>query len=264
MFTAGLISGFFGTFLGLVSAGFGQQIPPDQAKFDVASVKVSAGEAGSGRGRKGPPPFASDPTRLTARHLTLKGLISRAYGIDEALVTGGPGWIDSDRYDIDAAVEKPASREQMLVMLQALLADRFRLKVHRETKVVPQYVLAVGKNGPKFGPRFHAAETASAAAPGTRPTLKDGLKNYTMAHLAFFLTENRDWWDPDAAGGANSNSPPVMDQTGLTGAYDIVVNLVSRKDWLASFEQDTGLRIELRKISSELVMVDSVSKPAPN
>ena len=177
---------------------------------------------------------------------------------------GGPAWVDSDRYDIDAKVENPTSREHMLVMLQALLADRFRLRLHRETKPVPRYVLVVAKNGPKFGPHFHPAEAASPAPPGYRPTAKDGLKAYTMAHLAFFLSDSRDWWDPDAASGANPSPPPVVDQTGLTGTYDILLNWASHRDWLATFEQDTGLKLELRRISSELVVVDGATKPTPN
>ncbi|HXS95406.1 MAG TPA: TIGR03435 family protein [Candidatus Limnocylindrales bacterium] len=235
-----------GAFLALLSAGFGQQIADELLGFDVVSVKPSLGDAGSGRGRKGAAPFAIEPTQLSARHLTLKGLISRAYAVDESLVRGGPGWLDSDRYDIDATIEKAASREQMLAMLQSVLADRFLLKLHRETKLVPQYVLVVGKSGPKFGPNFHTAEAAA----------QDGLRNYTMARLAYFLFDNRDWWDPEAG--------PVLDETGLGGSYDLILNMRSRKDWLANFEQDTGLKVELRRISSELVVVDSARKPAAN
>ena len=235
-----------GAFLTLVAAGFGQQIPDDSPGFDVVSVKPSVGDAGSGRGRKGPAPFAIEPTRLTARHLTLKGLIARAYSVDESLVRGGPGWLDSDRYDLDARVEKAAGREQMLAMLQSVLAHRFLLKLHRETKLVPQYVLVVGKSGPKFGPNFHTAEASA----------KDGFRNYTMAHVAYFLFDNRDWWDSEAG--------PVLDETGLGGSYDLILNMRSRKDWLANFEQDTGLKVELRRISSELVVVDSARKPTGN
>ena len=162
-----LVGGFLGA---LLATSFGQQIPTDKAvTFDAASVKASSTEKQLGGGRKGEPPFTTGPTRLAARHLTLKGLISRAYGIDESQVSRGPTWIDADRYDIDAKVENPTSREAMLGMLRALLADRFRLRMHRETKTVPRYVLVVAKNGPKFGPHFHAAETAPPAA-GNRPT----------------------------------------------------------------------------------------------
>lgn len=257
-----LLAGLLGA---LFSTSFGQQVPVDKVMtFDVASVKASPAGGDQFRGRKGAPPFTSDPTRMAARHLTLKGLISRAYGIDESQVLGGPAWIDSDRYDIDAKVENPTDRGHMLIMLQALLSDRFRLRIHRDTKPIQQYVLAVAKNGPKFGPHFHPAETTPNAPSGNRPTAKDGLKAYTMPHLAFFLSDNRDWWDPEAAGGANPTPLPVLDQTGLTGTYDIVLNWTSRRDWLAAFEQDTGLKLELRRISSGVVVVDSATKPAPN
>jgi uncharacterized protein (TIGR03435 family) len=243
------------------ATSFDQQIPDDQAiAFDVASVKVSSGEGSQpGGGRKGAPPFAVGPTRLAARHLTLRDLIARAYEVDESEVAGGPTWINSDRYEIDARVEKPAGRERMLGMLQQLLAERFRLKVHRESKMVPRYLLLVGRNGPKFGPHFHAAD---APAAGSSPGKREELKGYTMARLAFFLSDNRDWWDRDAADGANP--PPVLDQTGLAGAYDIMLNWTSRRDWLAVFEQDTGLKLELRRVSAEMVVVDRASKAAVN
>ena len=248
-----LLAGLLGACLAASSA----------ATFDVASVKPSSPVATAVPGRKGVSPFSTGPTRLTARRLTLQSLISRAYGVDVSQVSGGPGWIDSDEYDIDAAVEAPASREQMLVMLQALLADRFRLTLHRETRQVARYVLVVAKNGPKFGPHFHAAE-GGPLPPNYRPTAQDGLKQYTMARLAFFLSDNREYWDPDAGGGANPKPLPVVDQTGLTGTYDIVLDWTSRRDWLASFERDTGLKLELRKSSSELVVVDSAARPTPN
>jgi len=258
-----VVLGLVGT---LYAISFAQQIQTDVAAiFDVASVKASSGQRVAGR--KGPPPFSSDPTRLAARNLTLKGLISRAYGIEEFQIVGGPTWIESDRYDIDATVENPVARERMLSMLQALLADRFLLKLHHETKPIQRYVLVVAKNGPKFGPHFHPTEKQSTSGAGGSPTYqspKDGLKAYTMAHLAFFLSDNRDWWDPDATDGSAQNPPPVLDQTALIGAYDIVLNWASRRDWLTAFEQETGLKLELRRIPSEVLVVDSAAKPTPN
>jgi uncharacterized protein (TIGR03435 family) len=241
-----------------------QQTPPETPAFDAASVKVSTGETNQTPGtRKGPSPFTIDPARLAIRRLTLKGIISRAYAVEDAQVTGGPGWIEEDRYDVDATVAQPADREHMLHMLQALLAQRFQLRLRKETKVEQRYVLVVGKNGPNYGPHFHASGPGAPVS-GATPSFSDGLKGYTMPKLVFFLTDNRDWWDPDTANGMRPDALPVIDDTGLTGTYDLVWNNKSRRDFLDSFERETGLKLESRKIPTHMIVVESVSRPTPN
>jgi uncharacterized protein (TIGR03435 family) len=222
--------------------------------FDVASVKPSSSEFNdAGTGRKGPPPFSTEPTRLAARGLTLKKLIAHAYGLDDSLVSGGPAWTEDDCYDVDARTESPASKEQMLLMLRTLLADRFALKFHRETKSVPEYVLVVAKNGPRYGPHLQPTQQGSAPPPsGQIP-----LKNKTMKDLAFFLSDNRQNWDPGAGDGP---APPVLDRTGLTGAYDIFLTFAPSRDFLSVFEQELGLKLELRKIPSELFIIDAATR----
>lgn len=247
------------------AATIAEQAVPDRApRFEVVSVKTSSSQiSGLGRGRKGPPPFTTDPKRLAARGLTLKRLISHAYSVDESRVSGGPVWTENDRYDIDAKTESPATREEMMLMLRTLLSDRYRLKFHREIKAIPQNVLVVAKNGPKYGPHFSAAQ--EGAAPPSRldkrPAGQIALKGKTMKDLAFFLTDNQHMWDPDADDGAG---PPVLDQTGLTGTYDIVMSFASRRDWLAVFDQELGLKVEMRKISSELFVIESAARPTAN
>ena len=77
--------------------------------------------------------------------------MQNAYSLQDFQISGGPGWIQSDGYNIDAKGNgKPASRAQILLMLRSLLEDRFQLKVHRETKELPVYALTVAKNGPKL------------------------------------------------------------------------------------------------------------------
>ena len=257
-FPLGVLAGLLGT---APAISFGQQSPPGkQIAFDAASIRVNTGENNPAPGRrKGPAPFTVDPTRLTIRRLALRGIISRAYAVEDAQVTGGPAWIDEERYDIEATVEQPTDREHILIMLQALLAQRFRLQVRKEDKIEQRYALVVAKGGPNYGPHFHVSE--AAAAPSAKPSFSDGLKGYTMPKLAFFLTDNRDWWDPDAASGLRSNSLPVIDETGLTGTYDLSWNNKSRRDWLDSFEHETGLKLEQRKLATHMILVESASKP---
>ena len=99
------------------AATVAQQAVPDKAPmFDVASVKLSSSQiSGLGGGRKGPPPFTTDPKRLAARGVTLKRLISHAYTVEESRVSGGPAWTENERYDIDAKTESPATREEMML-----------------------------------------------------------------------------------------------------------------------------------------------------
>jgi uncharacterized protein (TIGR03435 family) len=123
----------------------------------VASIKLNP-DCGSFRGGK--VPFS--PGRLSMECTTLQNLIQAAYGFfangvslnQETLdITGGPGWVQSDHYDLAAKAEGPAHVEQMMgPMLRALLEDRFKLKVHRETKETPIYALTVAKSGFKLQP----------------------------------------------------------------------------------------------------------------
>jgi uncharacterized protein (TIGR03435 family) len=133
-----------------------QSASPAKPKFEVASVKPCKldGGRGSGGGR-------SDPGRLSIHCLPLKMLIESAYlryanGVGHSPeeihltpIEGGPAWIDSAQYIVDARPESPQSQEIMRgPMMQALLEDRFHLKIHRETREVPVYELTVAKGGP--------------------------------------------------------------------------------------------------------------------
>ncbi len=116
-------------------------------KFDVASVRPSSTCQSGGRS---PGRDAASPDRLDVGCRTVMELIQTAYGRDVA-VSGGPAWITSEHYDIDAKAETPQSQATMRgPMLQALLAERFQLKIHRESKEVPVYALTVGKGAPKL------------------------------------------------------------------------------------------------------------------
>src|SRR4051794_27810914 len=100
-------------------AGLGQS-------FDVASVQASAQVFG----RDTISPGADSPSGLSAHNVTLKRLIGQAYGAQPFQIVGGPGWLDSNEFDVEAKVSAAVSREQMNAMLRSLLAERFDLKVH--------------------------------------------------------------------------------------------------------------------------------------
>jgi len=133
-------------------------------EFEVAAVKPAAPQ-GPGRfmiGMRGGP-GTNDPGRIAYNNLSLRDLMTNAYDVKRSQVSGGPGWLDTERFDITAKVPEGTTKEQMKVMLQNLLADRFKLALHRETKEMAMYALVVGKNGPKM--KESAANAAAADVP---------------------------------------------------------------------------------------------------
>src|ERR1039457_2119122 len=125
--------------------------------FEVASIKPSTAEPGSGSG------IATGIGRLTGRNVTLKRCMRSAYNVPESQVFGGPKWIDEDRYDIDAMAAGPAGDRDMMPMLETLLAERFKLVFHRETRPLPGYALVMGKKGLAARRSLPGASSVSAS-----------------------------------------------------------------------------------------------------
>ena len=137
----------------LVHAQSAAQAKSAEAKleFEVASIKPSPLPA-RGVIRIGPQggPGSGDPGRVTYTFSTIRDLMVDAYSVKRYQISGGPKWLDSERFDIVAKVPVGATKEQVKVMLQNLLAERFKLTLHRETKELPVYALVVGAKGPKL------------------------------------------------------------------------------------------------------------------
>lgn len=176
----------------------------------------------------------NDPDGIDAQFVTLQMVIQRAYGLrTESQITGVPEWAKTERFDIQARMSEPeiaalqklsadeakASRE---IMLQSLLAERFKLKVHTEIKQAPVYELVVAKGGPKM----HDAATDNSAEvkkggdgkplsgviESTRDTMT--VQSYSMQTLADFLSQ------PFFSG----LDRPVVNKTGLTARYDFTLH----------------------------------------
>jgi uncharacterized protein (TIGR03435 family) len=135
--------------------------------FDVATIRASQIKGGGA--------LASSPGTLTIRNLPLRMILAAAHGIAEYQVSG-PAWLNQERFDIvaktDATVE---TQDEMLPLLRPLLADRFRLTTHRETRQLPSYVLRVARGGPKM-------EIAGDGAPAEMPFKKANKSNGTRLH----------------------------------------------------------------------------------
>ena len=155
------------------SMAFGQSTEA-LPSFEVASVKVAEPPKPDAQGRlfvmrgcRGGP-GTSDPGTLTCDNTPLKQLLVRAYDLKNYQVEG-PAWLDTDGYDIVAKVPSGTTKEQFNLMLQSLLAERFKVTAHRETKTLPVYALTVGKNGPKLKEVDAATLVASKAAAVAAP-----------------------------------------------------------------------------------------------
>jgi uncharacterized protein (TIGR03435 family) len=131
--------------------------------FEVASIKPSAPAA---NGMFMVRIETSPGGRWTASGITVSMLIQQAFDVREYQISGAPGWLTTERYDIVAKAETPdLDRETLKVLLQSLLAERFNLKTHRETKELPIYELVIGKDGHKL----HKSEIQPDAQPDARP-----------------------------------------------------------------------------------------------
>jgi uncharacterized protein (TIGR03435 family) len=224
--------------------------------FDVASVKPSARAVG--KDYRGAVVFG--PERVSARNVSLKGLIAEAYHVQPFQVSGGPGWLDIDEFDIDARAGKTAAKEQLRAMLQALLAERFHLTLHRDSKEMRVYALSVDRGGPRV----------QAATGELRPTT--GPQNFhgdmrQFANLISIGLSIPAIDDPTRPAIASGSPVPVVDQTGLEGNYDISVNL--RPDdvagdsftrWQRALRDQLGLKLESAHAPVDLLVVDHAER----
>jgi uncharacterized protein (TIGR03435 family) len=136
--------------------------------FEVASIKPAPPPTGgmilvmmSGG------PGSADPGRVTFTNMTVKNILMRAYEVKSYQISG-PGWLDSERFDIVAKVPQGATKEQFALMIQNLLAERFKLTLHHEKKDLPMYALVVAKNGPKLK---ESVDDRNAKDAGSAPPL---------------------------------------------------------------------------------------------
>ena len=155
-------------------AAFGQGAA-ESPTFEVASVKPAEPQPeGMMRVRMSGGPGTPDPGQLTYTNVSLKNVLTNAYDVKEYQING-PNWLDGERFDIVAKIPQGTTKEQFKLMLQNLLAERFKLALHHETKELPIYALVVGKGGPKLKEAVEedAAAPQGAAAPPPPPPGRD-------------------------------------------------------------------------------------------
>ncbi len=223
-----------------------------QAAFAVASIRPAAAEV----------KFESDGETkvergtLRMRDVTIQTCIKWAYGVQRAQVSG-PGLLTSEHYDITAKADGPATTDEMKQMMQALLAERFRLTFHKEKKELRSFALVVAKGGPKL------KQAAADEVPLRQNSAMGSVaRATTMQEFADFL------------GGPVEK--PVVDKTGLAGRWDFAFDFTKYMtdppkgldDFLlvlnTTLEGECGLKLEPEKDVVEVLVVDRVEKASAN
>lgn len=209
------------------------------------------------------------PTGLRLRSLNTIGLIMWAYQIGEAnRITGGPDWIHSKDFDVTAKTAQPVSTDQLRVMLQNLLAERFKLTFHREQKILPLYSLVVDKGG------LTIEEVQQEPKQGGRMGWGDGKLTYQMVNRISELV---------SALPAFLEDRPVQDKTGLTGVYDFTLTIDMDPEQRKNMPQQgmifngfgytagifdalkkLGLKLEATKGPVDLMVIDHIEQPSGN
>ena len=234
------------------------QAPGQLPEFEVASIRPNKTNERMYYGLRN--------ASLTVRNMTVKGLIQIAYGKRDFQITGGPAWITSECFDIDAKAERPQRATHD--MEKSLLASRFQLKFHRETKETSVYSLVVARGGLKM--KLSADQTdpekggPRELAPGR--LAGEGIPMYVITNLL-----------------SNMLGRAVINNTGLTGKYDVnlqpvpeslqlqtdsadplthedVLNLAI----LEAIEKQLGLKIESIKAAGEVLVIDHIEHPSAN
>jgi uncharacterized protein (TIGR03435 family) len=190
------------------------------------------------------------PGRLGIDAATLRQIIGLAYGIQRVRVVGGPGWTDVEQYTIAATLEKSdASRDEIRTMLQTLLADRFKVSLHRETKELSVYKLIQANKGTTL----KTAKTGGAV----EVVPEKGRLTFSNAPLTGLVNYL-----------ANILDRPVEDETGLKGSYDFRLEMLAPSgETLSPFtvvQEQLGLKLEATKAPVEVLVIDHADRPTPN
>jgi len=250
--------------------------------FDVVSIKPNQSGSGSVS-------MNTNNDSFSATNVSLKRLLERAYNIKEDLISGEPGWVNSARFDIKAKVVDPnidelkkLSPEQRRSMLQPVLAERFQLKVHKETRTLPVYEMVTLKGGPKFteaAPDDKAVEGSKGSGGVGRGSMS--VRNTELTAHAVALASLTDVLSQQL-------HRTVLDKTGLTGKYDLNLKWApddhsspmfkgpedsQRADTAAdssgpsiftALQEQLGLKLQSTKGPVETLVIDHVEMPSEN
>lgn len=273
------------------SHAFGQSANAPLPQFEVASIKPAAPDQRGTFIRNAP------GGRVNINNMPLKEIIVMAWRIQPYQISGAPPWIESTRYDISAKPDHNPKEGELPLMLQALLADRFQLKIHHETKELPIYALVVANKDGKLGPQLTESKEGSCTPfdPTKPPPPPDPSKPPTLGCGGMMMGPDR----LTAMGVPISQMAPVLsrmlgrtvvDKTGLTRKFDIKMQWTPDQAQLqlmappggllpgapapqfdpngpsifTALQEQLGLKLESQKGPVDLLVIDHVERPSEN
>lgn len=245
----------------VIATGGAVEGPP---AFDVAAIKANHSGSGSVTMR-------TAHGRLTVSNCTVRQLIQKGFHVKDSQIVGGPGWLDTERYDVDAKTERTdISDDKLWLSLQPLLAERFQLRFHRQTKQLPVYVLLIGKSGARLKSHTGDAQPAMRTRAGSGKAKIEATRT-TMQGFADSLTGFVD--------------RPVIDNTQLKGEYDFQLDWaqdhpgetapsmldslreeigLSGPTLFTAVQEQLGLKLQPPKGGVEIIVIDGAAKPSVN
>jgi uncharacterized protein (TIGR03435 family) len=244
-------------FLSVAAAVLSVAQTPALPTFDVASIRPT--KPGTQNAN-----LSTAPGRLTVHNMAVMGLIRFAYNVDGFQISGAPGWFRTERYDILAKADSPVGDDKIKLMLQALLAERFKLALHRETKEGTTYALVVSKSGSKI--KEAKSDDGSNLQQDSGGSLS--AKAVTMSMWAHDLER--------------LTGRLVADETGLKGFYDFTFTWSPMQNQpmnekeastpvdatgptiFTALQEQLGLKLESRKGQIESLVIDHAEKATEN
>jgi uncharacterized protein (TIGR03435 family) len=240
--------------------------PKLEPGYEVATIKpTDPSHPGGG--------FTLQGRHLVARNFTVEGLITLAYDLHRTQVTGGPDWLNTDHYDLDVLPDHEGlpSLEQARGIVRKLLADRFALKFHDDTKELSVYVLSTVKTGPKFAKSSSdpSSPPGMGGPPGTVMVRNASIPEFAMVMKRVLdrpvldqtgLKDRYDFalkWTPDESQYGGRIPPPNTGDNG-TATADPLPGLFT------AIQEQLGLKLDATKAPTKVMVIDSVQKPSAN
>jgi len=228
--------------------------------FEVASIRLSEiwkrGAEGHLRSR-----FAYTPTGIRMLNVDIRDCLQWAYHVRSYQISG-PDSLNAERYDILANAESPVSLSELRLMMQDLLAHRFKITLHREIRTLPVYELTIAKGGPKLPPAKADDNVSATHASDSLPRVQDG--NFVFEHtsIAEFAEKLSD---------LRGIERPVIDRTGIQGTFDITLRSAAAAvlesegpSLLTLVQEQLRLKLLSTKAPVEVLVVDHAEKPSGN
>jgi uncharacterized protein (TIGR03435 family) len=261
--------------------------------FDVASIRPSEPAQAAQPSEIRPMPNG----RFTATNATPRGLVLRAYGLVDSQLIGAPDWLNTERYHVDARAAAPVDGpESLMPLVRTLLVDRFKLKVHPETRELPSYVLTFARRDRQLGMQIRPTQTDCTRATTltveeVRAAARDGWPPCGMQYVVSYVTNvsgtnavkmrfRRSGITLAALATAlqPTVNRPVVDQTGLEGRFDVEYSFAPQPPTpgvespfgpeapplFVALEEQLGLKLESRRMQVPVLVVDSIERPSEN